>query len=407
MLFNIIKQSFINQKKAMVLIVVSVAVGTAIATSLLSLSMDISNKVARELRSFGANILVKPKITGLLRMAEQQRYLEESDIIKIKTIFWRHNILGMVPFLYVKDNKSDITIAGTWYENSFKIPGDDRPFVTGVSKVMPWWEIRGRWPEEDNEILIGLSIAERYSLKTGDKIKLFDREFTITGILNTGSTEDEMVVGELSTIQKLSGLNGKVSRVYVSALTTPMDDFAYKDPATMTKTEYEKWYCTGYVTSIARQIEEVMKGSQATPIWSVAETEGRVLKRLQMLIYMLTIIALLGAALGVSSTMIMSLLRRTHEIALMKAIGADRIRTITIFFSEAFILGITGGIVGYLMSFLLTKYIGYKVFGTALERQMMLLPISMVSSIVIVVLGSYLPIRKALGIRPAVVLKGE
>jgi putative ABC transport system permease protein len=407
MLLNIIKQSFLNQKKAMILIVASVAIGTAIAASLLSLSMDISNKVARELRSFGANILVKPRVSGLAGIAGQERYLDEADIIKIKTIFWRHNILGIVPFLYVKDLEKDIAIAGTWYEKALKIPGEDEPFLTGVRRVMPWWQIKGRWPEKGNEILIGISYAQMHGLTQGDRIRLLNRDFTITGLLNTGSSEDEMVVGELSTIQALSGLDGRISRVLVSALTTPMDDFAYKDPKKMTKTEYEKWYCTGYVTSIARQIEEVMKGSLATPIWSVAETEGKVLRRLRVLIYMLTILALAGSALGVSSTMIMSLLRRTHEVALMKAIGADRRKTITIFFSEAFILGITGGAVGYIISLLLAGYIGHRVFGTGLEQRMMLLPISMVSSVLIAVFGSYLPIRKALRIRPAIVLKGE
>jgi len=406
MLMEIIKQSFLNQKKAMLLIVISVAIGTAVATSLLGLSMDISNRVTRELRSFGANILVKPRVSGLAGIAGQERYLAEADIIKIKTIFWRHNIIGIVPFLYVKDHEKGIIIAGTWYEKTLRIPGD-KPFITGVREVMPWWQIDGRWPEGKDEILIGSSLVKRLGLKKGDKIILLDREFTVSGIVETGSKEDEMAVGELSVIQALSGLKDRVSSIYVSALTTPMDNFAYKDPKKMTKTEYEKWYCTGYVTSISKQIEEVVTGSVATPIWSVAEAEGNILKRLRMLIYMLTTMSLLGAALGVSSTMITSLLRRTHEIALMKAIGADRIKVITIFFSEAFILGITGGIIGYLLSFMLTNYIGYRVFGTGLEHHMMLLPISAGSSIVIAIIGSYLPIMKALRIRPAIVLKGE
>jgi len=391
----------------MILIVVSVAAGTAIAASLVSLSMDIERKVARELRSFGANILVKPKLTGLAGIAGQQRYLDEADIIKIKTIFWRHNILGMVPFLYVRDRDRGITIAGTWYERAVKIPGEEEPFLTGVKGVMPWWQIDGEWPDGEDEILVGVSYAERHGIKKGDRIRLLGRDFTVTGLLNTGSSEDEMAVGELEAIQSLAGLDGKVSRVFVSALTTPMDDFAYKDPDKMTRTEYEKWYCTGYVTSIARQIEEVVKGAVATPVWSVAKTEGDVLNRLKLLVYMLTVMSLAGAALGVSSTMITGLLRRRHEIALMKAIGADKRKTITIFLSEALLLGITGGIVGYLLSLILTGYIGQRVFGTALEQRMMLLPASMASSVVIAVFGAYLPIRKALAIRPAMLLRGE
>ncbi|RMG04588.1 MAG: ABC transporter permease [Nitrospirae bacterium] len=407
MIFSIIKQSFLNQKKAMALIVLSVAVGTAIATSLLALSMDISSKVSKELRAFGANILVEPRLGGLAGLSEQERFLFEEDIVKIKTIFWRHNVLGMVPFLYKKDGSTGITIAGTWYEKPVRIPGEKEPFVTGISRVMPWWQIRGRWPADTGEVALGAGLAAKLKKGVGEGISLLGKEFRVVGIVNSGGKEDEMVVMDLDSLQSVSGLEGKVSRVYVSALTTPMDEFAYKDPEKMTRAEYEKWYCTGYVTSIAKQVEEVMRGSVARPIWPVAETEGKVLNRLKILIYLLTVMALLGAALGVSTTMVMSLLRRTHEVALMKAIGADRIKTIMIFLSEALLLGFAGGLVGYLSSFLLTKFIGYKVFGTGLEQRAILLPVSMLSSILIVVMGAYLPIRKALGIRPAIVLKGE
>jgi len=407
MLFNIIKQSFLNQKKAMVLVISSISMGAALLASLLSLSLDISRKVSRELRSFGANIIVKPKIAGLAGIAEQRRYLNEDDIVKIKTIFWRHNILGIVPFLYVKDEGKDITIAGTWYKEYLKIPGERETFVAGISKVMPWWQISGRWPEADNEIAVGASLAERLKVSNGSKIVLLKGEFTITGIINTGNREDDMAITNLKSLQRYSGLNGKVSTVYVSALTTPMDDFAYKDPEDMTRKEYEKWYCTGYVTSIAKQIEEVMKGSVARPIWTVAETEGKVLKRLRLLIYLLATLTFICAALSVSTTMVMSLLRRTHEVALMKTIGADRFKTVSIFLLEALMLGLAGGLVGYLFSLLLAGYIGYSVFGTAFEQHSVLLPISMVSSVIISIMGSYLPIKRALKIKPAVVLRGE
>jgi len=213
-------------------------------------------------------------------------------------------------------------------------------------------------------------------------------------------------VGELEVVQRLAGIPGRISQVFVSALTTPMDAFAYKDPQAMTRKEYEKWYCTGYVTSIAKQLEEVFSGSTVRPIWPVAETEGKVLNRLELLIALLTAVSLLSAALGVSTTMIMSLLRRIDEVALMKAIGADSSKTIAIFLTEALIIGIVGGFIGYLLSLGISGYLGYKVFGAALEQKGMLLPVSMGVSVLIAVIGAYLPIRRALIISPAIVLKG-
>jgi putative ABC transport system permease protein len=193
----------------------------------------------------------------------------------------------------------------------------------------------------------------------------------------------------------------------VSALTTPMDDFAYKDPETMSTTEYEKWYCTGYVTSIARQLEEVFAGSRAKPIWQVAETEGTVLERLSVLVYLLTAAALLASAIGMSTTMAASLLRRLDEIGLMKSVGADSVRIMGIFLSEAFIIGLAGGVAGYLLSLLVTSFIGAKVFSASLAgRKALLFLISLLSALGIAALGSLLPIRRALAVKPAVVLKG-
>jgi putative ABC transport system permease protein len=406
MLFSILKRSFMNQKKAMAVMIVAVAIGTAIAASLLALSFDISSKVSKELRSFGANIVVQPKLTGLAGVSNQKRYLREEDIVKAKNIFWKHNIMGVVPQLVVRDEQAGITVLGTWYQKVLAVPGEKKGFDTGAAGVMPWWSLDGQWPGTENEMLAGSGIAERKGLKPGQHVSVMGRSFLISGILTTGGREDDMLVGELAVVQRLARLPGKVSRVFVSALTTPMDDFAYKDPATMTRKEYEKWYCTGYVTSISKQLEEVFVGSAVRPIWPVAETEGRVLNRLELLIVLLTAVSLLAAALGISTTMIMSLLKRTEEVALMKGLGANAFQTVTIFLSEALLVGLAGGVAGYLLSLSISSYLGHQVFGTALEQKGILLPISIGVSEVISAMGAYLPIRRALRIRPAVVLKG-
>jgi len=412
MLLHLIKRSFVNQKKAMALMIVSIAVGTAMAASLITISLEINGKVSKELRSFGANILVEPKIEGLADISGQKRFLRYEDIIRTKTIFWRHNILGVSPFLETDaemsydSNSQDIKLVGAWYEKELPLPGEAQKFSTGIRAVSPWWYIEGKWPDSADNIVIGTSIAGRFGIKKGDEVFLDKKKFTVSGTIETGGPEDDQVFMDLESLQEFKNMKGKVSRVFVSALTTPMDEFAYKDPISMSRTEYEKWYCTGYVTSIAKQVEEVFNGSRAKPIWQVAETEGKVLDRLKLLIYLLCFIALVASAIGVSTTMIMSLLRRIEEIGLMKAIGADRTRIITIFLTEGIIIGIIGGLLGYLLSIGASQYIGMKVFNTGLEQRAILLPIAIGNAILIAVAGTILPIRRALGIKPGIVLKG-
>lgn len=412
MIKKIIKSSFINQKKAIALMVASIAVGTALVSSLLTISIEIVGKVSKELRSFGANIILEPKIEGIADISGQARYLRYDDIIKAKTIFWRHNIIGIAPFLELektvtlKNNNPNVRVSGTWIEKKLSLPGESGHFLAGTKTVFPWWGIDGRWPDSDEDIIIGSSLSSRLNIKIGDNILIENKSFTVSGILHTGGKEEENIFLNLETLQELSHMKGKISRVYVSALTTPMDEFAYRDPDTMTKTEYEKWYCTGYVTSIAKQLEEVFSGSKAKPIWNIAETEGRVLERLKILIYLLSIIAIIASALGVSTTMIMSILRRIEEIGLMKAIGADKIKIIVIFLTEGLLIGILGGLLGYLISLYLSQYIGIQVFNTGLEQKGILLPVAIIIAISITIIGTILPIKRALKIKPSIVLKG-
>jgi putative ABC transport system permease protein len=401
-----------NQKKAMGLMVASIAVGTALAASLITISLEINGKVSKELRSFGANIIVEPKVEGLADISGQRRYLCSGDIIKTKTIFWRHNIIGVAPFLEtdaslsVHGRTTDVGLIGAWYEKHLPLPGENISFPAGIKTVSPWWYLSGSWPNDRNGIVIGTSLAAQLGIRQGDTVSVDGNDLKVTGILETGGVEDGQGFLDLEALQSLKGMEGKISRVLVSALTTPMDDFAYKDPNTMSKTEYEKWYCTGYVTSISKQIEEVFIGSRTKPIWQVAETEGKVLDRLNILIYMLCITALAASAIGVSTTMIMTLLRRIEEIGLMKAIGAHRGKVITIFLSEGLIIGLIGGILGYLLSLGVAQVIGTKVFNAGLEQRAILFPIAVANALIIAFAGTILPIRRALQIKPSIVLKG-
>lgn len=408
MLLILLKRSLVNQKRSMAVMTAAVAVGAALAASLLTLSLDISAKVSRELRSFGANIVVLPKVAGLAALGGQKRYLREADLPKAKTIFWRHNIVGLAPVLIARDEQQGLTLLGTWRRKDLPVPGEQRPFPAGVETAMPWWDIDGAWPDKENEVLAGASLARQRGLASGDVLSFRGKRLTVTGLLTTGGREDEMLVAELGAVQKLAGLPGKVSQVFVSALTTPMEDFAYKDPKTMTAKEYDKWYCTGYVTSIAGQLEDdrIFAGAVARPVWPVAEAEGRLLTRLNLLVYLLAALVLLSSALSVSATMVMSLLRRSEEVALMKAMGADGVKTVTVFLSEALLIGLAGGVMGYLLSLGVSGYVGRAVFGTALEERAVLLPASVGASVLIALLGAYLPIRRALAIKPAPALKG-
>src|ERR1700732_2666108 len=109
MLPRLIRESFSRNPRRKVLTAAALVVGMAVATATLTIALEVGDRLAHEFRSFGANLLVTPQADTLpieiggvdYRAVDEGAYLSESDLGKLKTIFWRHNILGFTPFLDV------------------------------------------------------------------------------------------------------------------------------------------------------------------------------------------------------------------------------------------------------------------------------------------------------------------
>ena len=406
MLFRILKNSFLKRPRAAVLVLFSVSLGASVATAFLGIQREIGTKMAMELRSYGANILMEPAVSG--------GYLREADLPRIKTVFWKHNITGFAPFLYRAVDfagpagRERGVLTGTWFQRPLEVEGE-APSVQGVKVIAPWWQVSGGWPAAPEEAVVGAALARRLGVSPGGEVvaRADGRElrFRVAGVVTTGSYEEEQLFAPLQTVQEFLGRPGAVSRVLVSALTVPMDDFGKRDPATMSKLDYEKWYCTAYVTSVARNLGEAMSGSRAKPIWRIASAEGALLTKLTAVMLVLTLLALISAAIGVSTSMMASMAERGKEIALMKAVGADRLQIASLFLAETAVIALLGGGVGYLAGGRLAALVGTLVFGATLKAPIWLLPIAVGSALAVAVAGSVFPMRKALVIETVKVLK--
>src|SRR5205807_5773692 len=123
----------------------------------------------------------------------------------------------------------DATLLGTYVARHSSLGKES--FVTGVRTTHPWWKVSGAWPDDNSrEVLLGQRLAARLGNKAGDEITVSRRQVRVVGILSTGGSEDEQIVGPLALAQEILGRPGAVRRVYVSALTKPEDAFARRDP---------------------------------------------------------------------------------------------------------------------------------------------------------------------------------
>jgi len=441
---RIVYESFRRQARRKLLAGIAITLGVAVATAMIAVATDIGDKINRELRSYGANLVVTPQEDTLdvevggviLKPPSDGAFLNEADLPKIRGTFWHHNIVGFSPMLPVtvkvgegnnKDAK-DVTLVGTYFNKTLNFGKED--FTTGVRITHPWWKVEGEdkcgdgrlarpgrvedspsacsWPDDNSQnILVGERLATKLNKQPGDVLVVDGRQLTISGVLSTGGAEDDQIVAPLALAQQILGKPGAVRRVYVSAMTKPPDALSARDPKTMTPEVYDRWYCSPYVESIAYQLQEVIPHSHAEQIRQVAQNEGTVLSRIKGLMLLITLAALFASALAVSAAMATAIYERRVEVGLMKALGAGNLAVSAIFFAEALLLALVGGLAGFSAGALLARQIGRSIFNSQISIEPVLFPIIMTIAVFVTFAGSAAAIRRAVKFDPVFALRGE
>jgi putative ABC transport system permease protein len=417
---RLVYESFRRQKRRKLLAGAAITLGVTVATAMIAVATDIGDKINRELRTIGANLVVTPQEDSLdveigginLKPPTDGAFLSESDLPKIKGIFWHNNITGFAPMLPVsvavdvKGKPQDATLLGTYFAKRISYGSDS--FATGVRSTHLWWRVAGSWPEDSsNDVLVGERLAARWGEKAGDTIAVAGRVLRVSGILSTGGVEDDQIVTPLPVAQEILGKPGAVRRVYVSALTKPEDAFGRRDPKSMSGAIYDRWYCTPYPQAIALQLTEVIAHSHAEQIRQVAQNEGAVLTRIEGLIFLITLAALFASALAVSAAMATAVFERRAEVGLMKALGAGKVAVASIFFAEATLLALFGGIAGFGIGTLLARQIGRSIFNSEISIPPVLLPVILTIAVFVTFAGSAAAIRRAVSLDPVFALRGE
>ncbi|HEV3305343.1 MAG TPA: ABC transporter permease [Candidatus Sulfotelmatobacter sp.] len=420
MFLRLVYESFRRQKRRKLLAGVAITLGVGVATAMIAVATDIGDKINRELRSYGANLIVTPKedtldveIGGVnLKPPSDGAYLNEADLPKIKGMYWRNNILGFAPMLPANvsargtGNSINVTLLGTYFSKPLTFGGQS--FVAGVRSTRPWWKVNGAWPDDNSQdVLLGERLASRLGSQAGDQIEIAGQPHRVSGILSAGGAEDDQIIGPLSLTQQILGKPGAVRRIYVSALTKPEDAFARRDPKTMTGKTYDRWYCSPYAQSIAYQLQEAIPHSHAEQIRQVAQNEGTVLSRIEGLMMLVTLAALLASALAVSAAMATAIFERRGEVGLMKALGAGSLSVAALFFAEATLLALVGGAVGFAGGTLLARQIGRSIFDSQITIQPVLLPVILAIAVIVTFAGSAAAIRRAVKFDPVYALRGE
>ncbi|QUH23492.1 ABC transporter permease [Methanobacterium alkalithermotolerans] len=178
--------------------------------------------------------------------------------------------------------------------------------------------------DDANEIIIGKTAAQNLNKTVGDSIKIFNEDFKITGIFETGNIiTDAGAYLSLSKLQQLTNTEDKVSIILV------------------------KINENANATQVGNDIEEAYPDELATT--SAADQIGRINQGLSFIdtaTWAISLLAIVIGGVGVINTMIMSVYERTREIGVLKAVGWRSRRILGMILGESIVITLLAALVG-------------------------------------------------------------
>ena len=383
MYFRMITASLMRRRSRMLVALLAIAIGATILSGLVTIYYDVPRQMGAQFRNYGANMILT---------AADGAFSREDMEAGLATVA-SEDLVGATPFRYetVRIHEQPILAAGTDMDSA--------------KKTSPYWLIDGEWPAKKGEILLGENVAENLNLKIGSTVTLSytpesetsqsaeaDEEpimdtmidFTVTGTLNTGGSEENYVYIFMEDLEELTGIAGEIDLTEVS-ISASGDRL------------------NAYMERINAQVPAV----RARLVKRVTASETTVLSKLQALVLLVTVGVLALTMICVATTMTAVVTERRREIGLRKAIGASDASIIQEFMGEGMLLGGVGGILGSGLGFAFAQFVSVNVFSSTIMLQPLLIPVTIVVSIVITGIACLLPIKSATKVDPALVLKGE
>ena len=210
-------------------------------------------------------------------------------------------------------------------------------------------------------------------------------EFRVSGIVDTGGNEDSIIYATTADVSKLAG-SKRGADVVEYSVNAMGDDL------------------NAIVDGINRNPNSAVKAQTVTRITS---SDTRIIAMLQTLFWIVSLVVLVLTLVGVGTTISSIVSQRRNEIGLRKALGASSRAIGAEFTVESAIYGLIGGLFGTAIGYALARILCVTVFDRALGFNWLLGIASLMLSMLIAVIASIPPVRRATRIDPAIVLREE
>lgn len=348
----------------------ALTVGAAIVTALSAVYFDINAKMSEELRTFGANFYIGPVHGKNMQQSELQPILDDAPAGLVN---------AASPWLYgmARTELEKVVIMGVWFES--------------LPKLAPYWQVTGNWVGvnfDDRNAMVGVKLAQRLNLKVGDSLTLVKedgkKKLNVKGIVEAGDATDNMLIVNVDVAQAWLHKPGEISH----ALLSVNND-------------------VGQVERFAEDLQKRYPQLEIRPIRKVSASEGQVLDKIKGLMGLVSLVILALSSLCVNTTLMAIVGERAKEFALQKALGASHSDIIRQMLAETGVIAIAAVVCGWLLGYLLAQLLGMTVFNATIALRLPVLPITLVLSLLVAALAAIVPVRRAVSVEPAKVLKGE
>lgn len=355
-----------RRKSKAAFLIVGISIGIATVVALLTLSRVIKDEIGTQLDQYGANIIVVPQSNSLSLdyggisvsgVSLDVNQLKNDDAKRILEIPYRNRISVVAPkILGVADVEGQqVLLAGVDFPSELKLKR--------------WWRLVGQKPEQDQELLVGYDVAKRLSLiepsadgqsqtvpvmemaevtsgggvhhnnvvqkgfkLARDRVRIAGQEHAVAGVITpTGGSEDQMIFGALPLFQTLLGKPNQLSMIEVSAL------------------------CIGCpVEDIVKQISAQLPNAKVSALQQSVSARADTVDRLTRFAIAVSAVVLIIGALMIFTTMMGSVVERTKEIGVLRAIGLRKRQIINELMIEAAAISTIGGLVGWITGMLVS-----------------------------------------------------
>jgi putative ABC transport system permease protein len=393
---TLVCREIFERKSQLLTSFLAILLGITVIVSIKNISFYSEKAVAREMDSLGANVLILPKSATLqdyysadmqgdtipteyidqLAMSDLQGLDNVSPKLSVPVEMQGHkfHLTGILP-------KKEFQAKAAWQgAGIFSRPMGcgampTLPFAPGDNKTL----VRQRVIEDlgKDEALIGADVAATLSLHEGQSVELLGQPFHVTAVLpQTGTIDDSRIFIHLDRVQELSGKGNVINVIEVVGC------------------------CQEISKGLVAKINSLLPDAKVVTVTQIADAQikmNRLMANLSTIF--LVIIVFVGGA-GIANYMYANVYERRREIGTLMALGAHSSLILRIFLWKALLLGLAGGVGGYLLGTMLALTLGPQLAGVPVLPMWQLALAALLISILLALLASYFPARRAAKLDP-------